>query len=148
MSRELVIGTLHKYDWVQLSAALNHPENGKIVDMSQAFENELGLQDLYMIRYCSTGYGEPNQIREILQRESPDVIMIFTDPRHWMRFWPLEHELHTVWKIPIAYINVWDLPPAPMYNYPYYRSCDLILNISKQTQALVQIVLGDECEIQ
>ena len=31
-SKELVLGTLHKYDWVQLGAAINHPENGKVID--------------------------------------------------------------------------------------------------------------------
>jgi hypothetical protein len=32
MSKELVLGTLHKYDWIQLGAAINHPEQGKIVE--------------------------------------------------------------------------------------------------------------------
>ena len=30
MSKEIVLGTLHKYDWVQLGAAISHPEYGKI----------------------------------------------------------------------------------------------------------------------
>ena len=33
VSKEIVLGTVHKYDWVQLGAAINHPEIGKIVDM-------------------------------------------------------------------------------------------------------------------
>ena len=31
MSREFVIGTVHKYDWVQIGGAVKHPEEGKIV---------------------------------------------------------------------------------------------------------------------
>ena len=26
MSKELVLGTLHKYDWIQFGAAINQPE--------------------------------------------------------------------------------------------------------------------------
>ena len=29
MSREIVVGTAHKYNWFQLGAALKHPEIGK-----------------------------------------------------------------------------------------------------------------------
>ena len=28
MSREIVVGTLHKYDWVQIAGAVKHPEEG------------------------------------------------------------------------------------------------------------------------
>ena len=29
-SKEFVMGTIHKYDWVQLGGAVKHPEEGKI----------------------------------------------------------------------------------------------------------------------
>ena len=32
MSKEFVLGTVHKYDWVQLGAGINHSELGKFVD--------------------------------------------------------------------------------------------------------------------
>ena len=35
MSKEFVLGTIDKYDWVQLGGAVKHPEEGKIIDMSQ-----------------------------------------------------------------------------------------------------------------
>ena len=35
MSREFVMGTVDKYDWVQLGAAVKHPEHGKIADISE-----------------------------------------------------------------------------------------------------------------
>ena len=39
-SKEFVMGTLHKYDWVQIGGAINHPEQGKIIDMSKAVQDE------------------------------------------------------------------------------------------------------------
>ena len=35
MSKEIVFGTIHKYDWFQVGAAIDHPENGKLVDLSE-----------------------------------------------------------------------------------------------------------------
>ena len=35
MSREIVLGTVHKYNWIQLGAAINHPEIGKVLDISE-----------------------------------------------------------------------------------------------------------------
>ena len=43
----------------------------------------------------------------------------------------------------MIYINIWDCEPAPLYNRNYYRSCDTLLAISKQTEILNKIVLGD-----
>ena len=31
-SKELVVNSLHKYDWAQLGGAINHPEHGKVID--------------------------------------------------------------------------------------------------------------------
>ena len=33
MSREIVFGTIDKYDWIQVGGAIKHPDNGKIVDI-------------------------------------------------------------------------------------------------------------------
>ena len=33
MSREIVMGTIDEYDWVQVGGAIKHPDNGKIIDM-------------------------------------------------------------------------------------------------------------------
>lgn len=141
MSREIILGTAHVYDWVQLGAALHHPEHGKILDLSPEVDKEKGLTDSYVRIYAHTGYGSPDVLRELYQKERPDAIMIFTDPRFWGWFFAMEHEIHTQWKIPIIYNNIWDCPPAPYYNHAFYRSVDLLTNISKQTQQLVEMVL-------
>ena len=79
-SKEFVFGTLDKYDWVQLGGAVKHPEEGKIIDMSQAVKNELNMENAYLKIYPISGYGNPQVLREILNLEKPDAIMHFTDP--------------------------------------------------------------------
>ena len=54
----------------------------------------------------------------------------------------MEHEIRK--KMPIIYLNIWDDLPYPMYNKPYYESCDTLLAISKQTENLNRAVLGPE----
>ena len=49
----------------------------------------------------------------------------------------MEHEIRQ--HIPIFYYNIWDDLPYPM-EWPFYESCDLIMNISKQTHNIVQNV--------
>jgi hypothetical protein len=65
-AKEFVMGTMHKYDWVQLGGAVKHPEQGKIIDMSEAVQNEYGVEDAYLKIYPISGYGNPNVLREIL----------------------------------------------------------------------------------
>ena len=54
----------------------------------------------------------------------------------------MEHEIRR--KIPIAYLNIWDNYPAPMYNKEYYESCDALFGISKQTVNINKLVLGNK----
>lgn len=144
MSREFVVGTTDKFDWVQLGAALEHPEHGKVFDLSDAVNKERGITDAYVKIYAHTGYGNQAVLRELISIEKPDIILHFTDPRFWGWLYAMEYEIRVKMKIPIAYYNIWDCPPAPLWNEPFYRSCDLIMNISKQTHQLVKLVLGEE----
>ena len=45
ISRQLVVGTVDKYDWVQLGAAIKHPDEGKVFDLSEDIKNRTGVQD-------------------------------------------------------------------------------------------------------
>jgi hypothetical protein len=144
MSREIVFGTAHHYDWVQLGAALQHPDHGKIFDVSDSLNKELGIDHASVKIYAHTGYGTADVLREILAAERPDAIMHFTDPRFWDWLYLMEHELHCEYKLPLIYYNIWDDAPAPMWNRPFYESCDLLMNISKQTNSLVKLVLGPD----
>ena len=142
MSREFVIGTSDTFDWVQLGAALKHPEHGKVFDVSSDVNANKGITDSSVKIYAHSGYGNPEVLREIIKVEKPDAILHFTDPRFWGWLYAMEHEIRSKMKLPIMYYNIWDAPPAPMWNKPFYQSCDLIMNISKQTNNLVKIVLG------
>ena len=141
-SKEMVFGTLHKYNWVQVGGAINHPEAGKIIDMSIAVGNEVkDVVDPYLKIYPISGYGNPELLREIIMIEKPDAIMHFTDPRFWIWLYQMEHEIRQ--NIPIFYYNIWDDIPDPQYNRDYYRSSDLLMGISKQTYGINKRVLKD-----
>jgi len=139
-SKEFVMGTIHKYDWVQLGGAVKHPEEGKIMDMSQAVQNEFGVKDGYLKIYPISGYGNPNILREVMNLEKPDAILHFTDPRFWIWLYNMEHELRQ--NIPIMYYNIWDDIPDPLYNTNFYRSSDMLMSISKQTYGINKRILS------
>ena len=139
-SKEFVMGTLHKYDWIQLGGAVKHPEEGKIIDMSQAAKTELGIKNPYLKIYPVSGYGNPQVLRQILEMEKPDAIVHFTDPRFWIWLSNMEHEIRK--NIPIMYYNIWDDLPDPLYNTNYYRSSDLLMAISKKTYGINKRILS------
>lgn len=138
VSREIVIGTAHHYNWVQIGGAINHPENGKKVDISQAVNEETGLTDSSVIIYPFNGYGNIDFIRWLLENEKIDAIMPYTDPRFWTWLFNHEHELRQ--RVPMLFYHVWDDLPYPKYNEAFYESCDWIGCISKQTYNLVRQV--------
>lgn len=144
MSREFVIGTSDRFEWVQLGAALQHPDHGKVFDVSTDINHHKGITDASVKIYAHTGYGSPEVLRELIEIENPDAILHFTDPRFWGWLYSMEHEIRTRICIPIMYYNIWDAPPAPFWNKPFYESCDLLMNISKQTNNLVKLVLGKD----
>jgi hypothetical protein len=139
MSREFVMGTIDKYDWVQLGAAVKHPDHGKIMDASEDAAKHTGVSDASLKIYAFSGYGSEQVLNEIMQIEKPDAILHFTDPRYWTWLYNIEHEVRQ--KIPIMYYNIWDDVPYPHWNESYYESCDLLMNISRQTQNIVKNVI-------
>ena len=140
MSREIVQGTLHKYDWAQIGGAINHPEKGKRITIQS--DSFFTLPDNSSITiYPVDGYGDANMLREVIRIEKPDVILHFTDPRFWVWLYQMEHELRQ--NIPIMYYNIWDDLPDPMWNENYYRSSDMLLSISKQTYGINKRILHD-----
>ena len=131
MSKEFVLGTLHKFDWVQMAGAIKHPEVGKPVDMSEDSNKLLGINDAYLKLYPVNGYGDQQMLRQVMKIEQPDGIMHFTDPRFWDWLYAMEHEIRQ--DIPLMYYNIWDDLPYPHWNENAYESCDGLMAISKQT---------------
>lgn len=144
MSREIVLGTAHRFNWVQIGGLGQHPEQGKIADISESVNTETGLEDSYVKVIGCTGYGNMPLLRQVMDLEKPDAIMIFTDPRYWVWLFNSEREIRS--KCPLIYLNIWDDLPYPMWNKPYYESCDGLFAISKQTYNINKQVLGEDAE--
>jgi glycosyltransferase involved in cell wall biosynthesis len=142
VAREMVLNTCQHFNWVQVAGAINHPEKGKKLDISQDTNANTGLTDSSIQIYPVDGYGDANLIRQLIKIEKPDAIFLITDPRYFMWLFQIENEIRR--KMPIVYLNIWDDYPAPMYNRPYYEACDALLGISKQTVNINKLVLGDK----
>ena len=138
MSREIVLGTLQHYNWVQIGGAIKHPEAGKIIDMTESVREETGIDDAELTIYPTSGYGNQEMLRDLIVRHQVDALLIYTDPRFWGWLFQMEHEVRQ--HIPIFYYNIWDDLPYPMYNRNFYDSVDLLMNISKQTVNIVKNV--------
>jgi hypothetical protein len=138
VSKQLVLGTVDKYDWLQLGAAIKHPENGKILDLSEDVRARTGVADASVRIIPFDGYGNPDIIRQLIMTERPDAILHFTDPRYWIWLYEIEHEIRQ--SVPLFFYHIWDDLPDPKYNRDYYESCDWLGCISKQTYGIVKRV--------
>ncbi len=136
MSKELVLGTVHKYDWFQVGAAINHPEQGRVLDVSEDIQKNYGIADASVKILPWNGYGNADLIRQLINAEKPDAILHFTDPRYWTWLYDIEHEIRQ--NVPILFYAIWDDLPDPMYNRNYYESCDWIGCISRQTYGIIK----------
>jgi len=142
MAKEIIVGTSHQFNWIQIGAGINHPHHGQRLDVSKFVNDEREMDDASVTILPNHGYGDIGLIRKIIAEEKPDALMIFTDPRYFEWLFKIENEIRS--QIPIIYYNIWDAPPAPMYNKPFYESCDALLAISKQTKNINEVVLGEE----
>jgi len=140
VGRDIVTNLAHKYNWLNVGGAINHPEAGRKLDVSQSTNQLTGLTDSQVEVIPSNGYGDPMFLRQLLLAEKPDAIFLITDPRYWAWLFQIENEIRK--NIPIVYLNIWDDYPAPQYNESFYESCDALLAISKQTKNINEIVLG------
>jgi glycosyltransferase involved in cell wall biosynthesis len=144
MAKEIVIHTAHRFNWVNLGAAIQHPDQGKRFDICQDTSALANIPDASVYIIPTSGYGTPELLRQVIDMEKPDAIMFFTDPRYWIWLFQMENEIRR--KMPMVYLNIWDDYPAPMYNRPYYEACDVLLGISKQTVNINKLVLGDKAK--
>lgn len=141
ISREIIFNTVKQYDWVQLGAGVQHPDHGKGIDVSAEVRTITGVEDASVKLIPWNGYGDRNILIALLNAEQPDAIFHFTDPRYWEWLYQIEHEIKTTYNIPIIYYSIWDDLPYPMWNAPFYGSCDLIMGISKQSDNIHREVL-------
>jgi len=138
VSKEFVFGTFDKFHWVQLGAAVKHPEQGKEIDLGDDARKQSGIEDASLKIIPWTGYGDANILRQLIMRHQPDAILHFTDPRYWKWLYEIESEVRE--NIPILFYHIWDDLPDPDYNRDFYESCDWLGCISKQTYGIVSRV--------
>ena len=141
VAKEIVLHTCQHFNWVNVAGAIKHPEAGKRLDISPDTKKQTGVDDASVFLYCVNGYGNTQEIHNIINMEKPDAIMLFTDPRYFVHVFNMEDQIRT--QCPIAYLNIWDDYPAPRYNQAFYESCDLLMGISKQTVNINKLVLED-----
>ena len=144
VARELVLNTAQHFNWVNIAGAITHPEKGQRFDLSGDTNKNTGLEDSSVFLYPVDGYGEPDLIRQLIEIEKPDAIMLITDPRYFEWLFMIENEIRKT--MPIIYLNIWDDLPAPLYNKAFYESCDALLAISKQTKLINELVLGEKAK--
>ena len=72
MAREIVIGTAHRYNWFNVGAAIKHPEQGKVIDVTEDTNNHAGIKDSWVKILPVDGYGTPELIRDLIKHEKPD----------------------------------------------------------------------------
>jgi len=144
IAKEMVTYTAHRYNWFNLGGAIQHPDTGKRYDVSQDVNKRIGINDAEVTVQPSDGYGNADQIRQLMREIKFDAIFLITDPRYFTWLFQIENEIRK--EIPIIYLNIWDDYPAPMYNRPYYESCDALFGISKQTVNINKLVLGEKAK--
>ena len=139
VAKEIVINTAHHFNWVNMGGAIKHPDAGKRLDLSADTNTNANITDSSVIMYPVHEYGNPEILRQLMDIEKPDAIMMITDPRYFIWLFQMESEIRK--QIPIVYLNIWDCLPTPLYNLPFYESCDMLLGISKQTKNINKLVL-------
>lgn len=144
IAREMVLNTAQHFNWVNVGGAIKHQQKGQRFDLSSDTNTNTGLNDSSVHLYPVEGYGDANLIRQLIRTEKPDAVMLVTDPRYFEWLFQIENEIRK--NIPIIYLNIWDDYPAPLYNKPFYESCDALLAISKQTKLINELVLGDKAK--
>ncbi len=124
MAMRIVQRLQDKYSFSHIGAAVTHPEQGNVTMWN-------GIKI-----YPTSGFGDQMFLRQVIEREKPDLIWLFTDPRFFTWVWNMEDEIRD--KIPIMYYHVWDNLPVPQYNKSWYQSCDFISCISSLTADIVK----------
>ena len=140
-SRNIVLNSAHHFNWVNLGAAIKHPEAGNAFDISGDINARIGINDSSVKVIPFDGYGNPDILRQLIRQEKPDAIIHFTDPRYWEWLYHMENEIRQ--HIPMVFYTIWDDLPYPMWNRKFYRSDDMLLGISKQSVNIVKNVLRE-----
>ena len=84
VAKEIVMHTCQHFNWVNVAGAIKHPEVGKRLDISKDTAKHSGVNDAQVFLYCVNGYGNTQELHNIISIERPDAVMLFTDPRYFV----------------------------------------------------------------
>jgi len=118
-----------RYEFVCLGGAMKHHD--------YQMQKVEGHGDEWRI-FPVDGYGNPEMIRSIIQKERPDILWFMTDPRFYGWLWEIENEVRI--NVPMVYYHVWDNFPHPYFNANFYKSTDKVVCISKVTHEILKTV--------
>lgn len=124
-TRYMIEGLLKtgKYKFRSLGGALSHQNNTPLK------VEEYG-EDWFV--FPVNGYGDMNVIRQFLDMEKFDAVWFMTDPRFFGWLFASSDEVRNR-GVPLIYNHIWDNYPVPVFNKPFYDSCDHVACISKLT---------------
>ena len=77
----------------------------------------------------NNGYGDPIIFKSILQKEKPDIIVFFSDPRFFTWAFTMDNEYRFACKT--VFYHTWDNEPFPKFNQVWYSACDQVVLLSK-----------------
>ena len=138
ISKNIITRTSDVFDWVQVAAMKNHPDQHSVIDVSKSVETITGFTNCYVRLYPYNGYGNELIIKDIIAHEKPDALLHMSDPRYFT--WLYQMDIGIRRDIPMCYYHVWDNDPTPTYNKSIYESCDWIGCISKKTYDFVKTI--------
>ena len=100
MAREIIVNTAHRYNWINLGGAVNHPDHGKGFDLSQDVNTQAGLTDSNVKVIAAKNYGSADMLRHIITQEKPDwAIKYVPHGIDEKKFYPIINDLEfEVWK--------------------------------------------------
>lgn len=143
--KEIIYGTCHRYNYIDIGyiEGINPGQDYPLEDISNQVKQFTGVPDVkisikaYDI-YNQDSIKKQKDLLRFIEEFKPDALYHFTDPHSWYWMYEIQNLIRS--KIPIIYYNIWDNLPYPKYNERFYSCSDLIMNISKQTQNLVNNV--------
>lgn len=113
-----------KYTIRSIGGAINHQSYNPIIFDEKKYDKDF-------IIYPVKDFGDAMFLRQMMDMEKPDALLLVTDPRFFIWTWEIWDEIHP--RMPILYWHLWDNYPVPKFNKTYYDSCDFIGCINSQT---------------
>lgn len=117
-----------QYDIAQIGIS-NFPSKNNIVYESTR---------IYPARYDAKtdSFGNVDHLTMVLEREKPDILLLFSDPRLFTYIFYMDNVIRP--NVKLVLYHTWDNEPFPKFNLPWYSACDYIVMLSRFSYNLLQ----------